>query len=160
MGAGAKEVNASSGEIIAIPDSLLKAERMTTGHEARPAWLASHSRGIEPGEPRAALGEAIDIGRFRIRVAITTEVTIAQVIGKIVRWPFECPSSPAAVERSGIVARCSALSGRSLIFNYQSACIVYSVQKRHHPVLLEILVNRFPYPLEMTVIINNYDSLW
>jgi hypothetical protein len=55
---------------------------MPTGHEANPARLASHARGVEPGEPRPALGKTVDMRRFRIGMPVATEVAVTKVIGE------------------------------------------------------------------------------
>ena len=60
----------------------LEAARMSTGHETYSAGLTGHSRGVEPGEPRTAFGEAVDIGRFRIGMVVATEVAVAKVISE------------------------------------------------------------------------------
>ena len=65
-----------------VTDSSLEAARMPASHEACSAGLACDSRGVEPVEPRPALGEAVDIGRFRIRMAVATEITVAKIIGE------------------------------------------------------------------------------
>ena len=55
---------------------------MPTGHEAYSAGLTGHSRGVEPGEPRTVFGETVDMGRFRIGMAVATEVAVAKVISE------------------------------------------------------------------------------
>ena len=63
-----------------VADPALEAARMPTGHEAYSAGLTGHSRGVEPGEPRTTLGEAVDIRRLRIGVTVATEIAVAQVV--------------------------------------------------------------------------------
>ena len=65
-----------------VADAAFEAARMPTGHEACSAGLTGHSRGVEPGEPRTAFCEAVDIGRFRIGMAVATEVAVAKVISE------------------------------------------------------------------------------
>ena len=65
-----------------VADPALEAARMPTGHEAHSAGLTGHSRGVEPGEPRAVFGETVDIGRFRIGMAVATEVAVAKVVSE------------------------------------------------------------------------------
>ena len=65
-----------------VADPALEAARMPTGHEAYSAGLTGHSRGVEPGEPRTTLGEAVDIRRLRIGVTVATEIAVAQVVGE------------------------------------------------------------------------------
>ena len=65
-----------------VTDSTLITARMPTGHKTDPAGLAGHASRIVPGEPRAAFGKAVDMGRFRIRVTVAREVTVTQIVGK------------------------------------------------------------------------------
>ena len=65
-----------------VADSAFKAAWMSAGHKPNPTWLTGHSCCIEPGKPCAVFGEAIDIRRLRIRMAVASEVTITEVIGK------------------------------------------------------------------------------
>ena len=65
-----------------VTDPTLEAARMPTGHEAYSAGLTGDARGVEPGEPCPAFGEAVDMGRFRIGMAVATKVAVTQVIGE------------------------------------------------------------------------------
>ncbi len=65
-----------------IADPAREAAGMPAGHEARPAGLTGHSRGVEPGEPHTPLGKAVDVRRLRIGVTVATEVAVAQVVGE------------------------------------------------------------------------------
>ena len=65
-----------------VTHSALETVRMPTGHEADSTWLTSHSGSVEPVELRAALGEVVDIGCFRVGMAVATKVAIAKVVSE------------------------------------------------------------------------------
>ena len=65
-----------------VANSAFEAAWMPTSHEAHPTRLTGHSGGVEPVEPRAALGEAVNIGCFRIGMAVATKVTVAKVVSE------------------------------------------------------------------------------
>ena len=49
----------------------VEAGGMMAGHEPSAAWTAGYSRGVIAGEARAFFRQAVDIGRYRIRVPVT-----------------------------------------------------------------------------------------
>ena len=65
-----------------VADSAFKAAWMSAGHKPNPTWLTGHSGCIEPGKLCSVFGETVDIGRLRVGVAVTSEVTITEIIGK------------------------------------------------------------------------------
>lgn len=55
-----------------VANPMCKAARMSTCHEANSTRLTGHSRGIVPHETRTVFGEAVDIRRYGIRMAVAS----------------------------------------------------------------------------------------
>ena len=65
-----------------VADPSFKTSGMPACHESDATRLTSHTRCIIAGEPGPFFCQAVDMGRFRIRVTVASEVAVAQVIGK------------------------------------------------------------------------------
>ena len=65
-----------------ISDPSFKTSGMPACHESDATWLAGYAGGVVACETRALFCQAVDMGRFRIRVTVASEVAVAQVIGK------------------------------------------------------------------------------
>ena len=65
-----------------VADSAFKAAWMSAGHKPNPTWLTGHSGCIEPGKLCAVFGETVDIRRLRVRMAVASEIAVAEVISE------------------------------------------------------------------------------
>ena len=55
---------------------------MQAGHECCPARRAERSAGVSAGKPQPFGGHAVEVRSLEIRLAVTTQVAISQVVGK------------------------------------------------------------------------------
>jgi hypothetical protein len=63
-----------------ISDPSFKTLGMPACHESDTAWLAGYAGGVVACETRAIFGEAVDMGRFRIRVTVASQVSESKII--------------------------------------------------------------------------------